>query len=270
MSDTVITNLYNARALYYYYDSMDKLHRLYFYNCQVYNNTASDFQYLPMFLFVLGSGPCYSNSYSSLHIYNCTFYKNVNRSSLVHVENASPDCTLRLSITNCSFNHNHVPCIITQNRKLGVNLGKPVYLSTRNTIIASNTHSEGNSLISLHNGKIKFRKITITNNTYYTNIVELSLSRMNIDNYLNISNNCARNVLTIVETSYIIMSDHSTFIAAKNTVHSVLAWERTCNKQEKPLCYFQVSHTYLSVHIEILQNMCTVPMQLLDYEVGVA
>ena len=267
ISDTVIKNLCNARALYYYYDLMDELHKLYFYNCQVYNNIASGFQYLPMFLFVLGPGPCYSNSYSSLHIYKCAFYKNVNMSSIVHVENASPDCTLSLSITNCSFNHNHMPCIITQNSKLRVNLGKPLYLSTRNTIIASNTHSEGNSLISLHNGKLKFSKITITNNTYYTNIVELSLSRMNIDNYLNISNNCARNVLTIVETSYIIMSDHSTFIAAKNTVHSVLAWERRCNKQEKPLCHFQVSRTYLSVHIEILQNMCTVPMQLLDYEV---
>ena len=140
----------------------------------------------------------FSRVYSSLYILNCTFHANVNMSSIVNVASVSPDCALKLLINNCKFNHNHMPSIITQSSKLGVNWKQLVRLSTKNVIISSNTHNEGNNMISMYNGEIQCSKTTITNNTYYENIIELNLSYMNIavKGYLDISNIYARHVLT--------------------------------------------------------------------------
>ena len=274
ISDTVIKDLCNARALYYYNNLMEDPHKLYFIRCQFYSNTASSFVHMPLLSFFVASTPCISSSreYSSLYIYNCTFYKNVNMSSIINVKSTSPDCALKLSINKCRFRHNHTPSIITQSSKLGVNWRQLISLSTTNTIISSNTHNKGHSLISMYNGEISFGKTTITNNTYFQSIIELSLSCMNINLLanMNISSNHARHVLTIVETSYILMSEQSTFVAANNTVYSVLAWENTYREETEPLCYFQFDQhnfPYVNSRIEILHNICTAPMHLLGYEV---
>jgi len=131
---------------------------------------------------------------------------------------------------------------------------------------------ESHSLISIYNGEIDFRKVTIANNTYYESIVELSLSFMRVET-LNILCNQARHALTIVETSYILMSIQGTLTAANNTVYSVLAWEYNYREATKPLCYFQFYQpgplriNEKDSRIQLLHNICTAPLHLLDNEV---
>jgi len=160
-------------------------------------------------------------------------------SSIVNVESTSPDCALELSIIKCRFSHDHIQSIIKQSSKLGVQWRQLVSLSTANTVISSNVHNEGHSLISMYNGEITLRNTTITNNTYFESIISLSLSCMTLFGRLDISSNCARHVLSIMEISYILMFLESIFVAVNNTMYSVLTWEITYKEETNPLCYFQ-------------------------------
>ena len=263
---TTIKNLCNARAIYYYYNLMNEPHKLIFYNCKIYNNTASNLVQLHLFLFSVGSSLSTSRSreHSSLRIFNCTFYRNVNLSSIINVRSTSSDCALQLSVNECNFHHNHIPNIIKQTSR-EVNWRQLVTVVITSTVIFSNTFNEGHNLISMDNGVISFHKSIIINNIFYDNIVKLSLSSMNIGS-LYIFSNHARHILKIVETSYILIRKKSTLIATNNTVYSVLAQE-LYREETHTLCYFQLSEpNFINTHIEIVHNMCTSPMHLFDNE----
>ena len=267
--NTVLTGLYNTCILNYHSDSNYKPIEVNFINCHILNNTASTSTDLSA-LFILKS----KNSDSDfLNIDSTTFHKNANLGSIITVENGHESGPFLVEIINCSFNHNHVMSIIKdiwmkyEQRRMLVSIG--IY----DTNIFNNKHRNGSSLISNNNGDVFCSNTKIANNSYYENIMELDLSSVIIENYVDISNNSVRYVLKITETSYILMDVKSTFTVTNNVVYSVLTKRSTYNKRIKSLCYFQfvamqTNYSFLinSTKIDIVDNMYTAPKNLSDEE----
>ena len=259
--NTALKSLCNARALYYYNVQNYEQIEVNFKSCHIYNNGASS----SLVLFILES---WHSDYDFLHISNTTFHKNSNLSSIITVDNSGQIGVgvFAVEISNCSIDHNHVMNIIKDITKVNERQRMLlVSIEIHDTNIFNNKHSNGNSMILIFNGDVFCSNTKITNNIYYKNIVELNLSSMIIKNLVHISNNFARYVLKITESSYILIDDNSIFKVTNNVVYSVLTKTITYNKQIKSLCYFQFT-AIISTKIDIVDNMYTAPKNLNDDE----
>ena len=273
ISNSEFKDLCNARVLFYYtyrnYAELLSHNRVDYMHCNIENVTAS--ASMQLFIALVHDG--------ILHFYNSTFHNNTNITSFIIIEKSSLvnfDNVLTLTILNCKLSYNHALNIIKQSYKARRQWLQYITILFTNTIISSNTHRNGDSLISLNTGVVKCDNIQIMNNSYYKSVIQISLSSMHLLDSLTIINNHVRNVFYTMEYSYTItdMCLNCVIMIAQNTVYSVLAKELAkmySTKQTKQLCYFQphdkLLHITLSNYkIKMVNNIYTAPIHLLDHE----
>jgi len=144
---------------------------------------------------------------------------------MIDIRNTSPKCSCAVVINYCIFTHNHIQKVVSDSIDQGEQWRRLVYLYIQDTIISSNTHDNGNSLISLNNGLLFLKNCSIANNSYYKNIVILSLSCMKITGHIYIMKNHARCIINTNEFAYVFFYDESRLIISQNTVYTVVAAE---------------------------------------------
>ena len=277
--NTVIRGLHNSRALYYYsYTSkeFDPSYIIEFTNCTVYNNTGNNSTNM---IVVLIDGESLQwctvkTARKTVLINNSRFYNNLNIHSIIAIENIQRSvarCRFQVTIVNCCFNHNYIMNIIKDSNEQRQQLRRLIYLIISNTTILSNTHNNGFSLISLNIGEVLFMKITIENNSYYENLIQINYSSfIIISGFVYIRNNHIRTIFEMVEVSYIQLNMHCVLVAEQNVVYSVFAQEMI--HQPRQLCYFQcrtkspTENAFCQFKIAIVNNTYTAPMHLLAYQ----
>ena len=211
-----------------------------------------------------------------LHINNCTFYNNVNITSIItfiKIHTLVMVHALTLIISKCTITHNNLASVINDKYELTMQWKQPSNIGITDTIIASNTHNHGNSLISLNNGILKCDNITVVNNSYYENIVQLNLCYMRLEDNIHILSNRARNIFNTKEFSYFTSKCKSKTLISKNIVYSVLAKEipkMYGAKQNRRLCCFQLlaidNIETCRNRIEAINNTYTAPSHLIDHK----
>ena len=268
INKTVLMDLCNTGVLYYRDNGLSTLslsRKVVLVNCHVHNITAKDVSGFPLLNLAFGSKK------GSLDIMNSMFYQNKNINSVIVINNTTRE--FDIAIDNCSFSHNHVLSIIKDFTFVAASVwGHPVTLGIYNTIISSNTHHHGESLILLNSGEFVCSYTVIVNNSYYDSIIELHFSFMAISDYIEISNNHARHVLYSAVVSFAFVLGECIFEATNNTVYSPLGRGISFSKTTKPLCFFQFLETLDSlsntiIRIEIVDNICTAPIHLIDNDI---
>ena len=266
ISNTILRDLQNACILDYITDFNDRLIQVNFTNCYIYNNTFTE----PSAVFFTALAE--ETESSLIILYKCQVYKNFNLSSIATIQNDyGNNAFFEVIIDACVIDHNHVLNIIRDIYNIYVLWERPITLYIIDTIISFNTHTSGDSLISISAGEIHFTNTTITNNIYYECIVEVKLAYIAVtEQVLNISKNHIRFVIIISETSYILLFSNSTVIVANNIVYSVLTKVMTFSPQTKSLCYFQFmihpDSIYMVLNIKIVDNLYTAPKDLIEHE----
>jgi len=183
-----------------------------------------------------------------------------------------PNVHVHLLSKHCNFTYNHIRSIIKDVSEPGEQWKRPVYIAIHETIISSNVYTDGASLISLNNGILRWSNCTITNNSYYVNIVTLNLSYMRILGYLYIMKNHARYILN-KESAYIIIQNCSKLTVSQNIAYAVMTAELLHDTQSKQLCYFQLGkvahseavffkYTPFIYQMAVTDNIYTAPIQL--------
>ena len=132
------------------------------------------------------------------------------------------------------------------------------------------SNKNGKSLIVLNTAHMRWDAISITNNSFYENVVKLFISSVQIKSSSNVSNNHVRYVLNNMDASYTEIAPNSVLKLSQNTVYSVLTTELILkHRSEEVYCFFQLrGYEYaqnISMHKIILrENYYTAPLHLID------
>ena len=245
--NTDFRKLKDVSVLYYYGETCGVFasNNLTFINCMIYSNTGHlGFKMLEIILYNQG---CFDSSlqklfcsqqYNNISFRNCKFVDNHNITSMIHIKPASSRAiTGYIYVINSLFhtNYNTHFLNIESDTDNVWQLSNLVCINTMN--ISSNRHSEGNHLLSVTNGWMRFTGIVfITNNSFYKNIIKLHISAAIFEHNITIINNTARQIL---EGSYILITENTKLDVSFNTVYMVIKQTLTLGISTRPVCGVQ-------------------------------
>jgi len=120
------------------------------------------------------------------------------------------------------------------------------YIVLRHTLILSNIHDGGDSLISIINGVIELSvSVKIISNQYYENIIKLHRSTLYCNGKVSLLKNKARFVLNAKPMSYFTISENTFVNISFNTVYKVVKHDYTYNiNSAKLICPIQFTGNF--------------------------
>ena len=257
ISNMNFNSLKSVSALYYYGETcgISASNTITFNNCVIsnnigYNSNTAEYFKFKIFEIVLYNRGCFdaaflkhfcSQQYNNISFINCKFVDNHNISSMIHITPASSRAvTGYINVINCLFHSNRDThfFILKSNTDNVWQLSNYIYI--RSTDISSNSHSEGQDLLSATNCYIKIENTLMTSNIFYENIMKLHLSGSIFQDNITIVNNTARQMFY---GSYILICENTTINISYNTAYMVVRQAITMGINTRPVCGVQFYST---------------------------
>ena len=251
IKNTIFNNLHNVHLLYYYGETCGTFVRnsLMFTNCVISNNIGfSEFMMLEIILYNKG---CFGTAlleqycnqqYNNITIANCKFVNNHNITSMIHVTPASSRGT-----TCCIYVINTLFCNNSNTHYLNLESDAENRWQLSNSVsfisatISSNSHYEGNNLLSATNCIMQFAGTTfITSNKLYNNIIKLHFSSASFENSVTITDNIARHVFYGL---HIFIKKNTTLDVSFNIVYMIVKQTLTFGVGTRVVCGVQFYST---------------------------
>ena len=280
IENTVFANLRNSSALHCYSsennahnDTTQILSYLQIINVTVMHNMG--FGYLKMFHIMLGEFEPLQSSASNfiknvesiagftdvLRFYNCSFVRNTNIETMIHVEPLSYSKQGCLQEDRSTFYNNTDVCFIKVNKNYAItrNLVTSVFLT--NLTVSSNIQQyHSNDLILIMNAYVLFSNNVFTQNcNKYKSVLKLWSSVIYFIKNNRFIKNKARYVLIGQIGSILYLDGFATVRIVDNVAYKVILQEDTLDISGMPTCPLQFFNNERIIEIDDLHGIsCTI------------
>jgi len=277
--DTNFNYLNNSGVLNYHGEACGRLFRsiLKFRNCSVEHNLGDNYLILFRIVIYYNQSKFISDQYSIgvcnkqstiIDLSNCTFANNSNMKAILYalLQDSRSENVIIL-IKDSIFIKNYDTEILKINSAVKLLWRLTHQINLINTNISSNWHTRlGHSLLSSANGVMNFNHVIIKGNRYES-IIQLYISIIIFQSYIEFSANNASFILDSKRDSYYGMIEYSMVNITKNFVYSIMKANIVLNQESKPICHFQFlinrrrfmkrineSNSQHYYHIELIDN----------------
>ena len=248
ITNSNFNDLHNVHLLYYYGETCGTFVRnsLMLINCVISNNIGfSKFKMFEIYLYNKGcfgtalKEQLYCNQqYNNITFANCKFVNNSNITSMIYVTPASSrGITCHIYVIKSLFCNNNNTHYLNLESDVDNIWQLSNSISFNSVTISSNSHYEGNNLLSATNCIMQFFGTTlITSNKLYYNIIKLYFSRASFKNNITITKNIARQVFY---GSHIFIKKSTTLNVSFNTVYMIVKQTLTFGVGTRVVCGVQ-------------------------------
>ena len=251
IKNVIFSDLKNSSALYYFVNTCNVILMNYLkvYNFTVTRNIGN--HQLKMFHIVLYNWRFFDtvthiakvrskHQHNQVNFYGCKFINNSNIKSMIYIEPSSSRVIGGyIYILKCYFCKNINVSFVTVESKREIVWQLTNYVFILKTQIHSNSHN-GNDLISVTNGMVALKgPMFVKNNKNFNNMLKLQFSILVFMSYIEVSSNCARQILMAKSGSYLIITENTIVNISLNTVYMLAVQERTFRINSERICPFQ-------------------------------
>ena len=282
IQNTILMNLINVTALYYYGETCGNGVRNYLnmVNCVISNNTGNPS--LKMFHITLSNTRCIRfiplllslskiQQYIRVKFTDCMFENNSNMTSMIYMSPATSQATTGyLYLNRNTFHNNRYAHLLIMKSDTDNIWQLSNYVMIRNINVTSNGHDKGQDLMSFTNSWVWFYgSITIMDNGYYTNIFNFHLSVGMFYHNINIVNNTVRQIFS---GTFIILRENAAVNITRNTIYILFNQIQTYSMNSEQICTVQFYTGFkvhniskLLTHVTVSNNLHMISKHLLNH-----